>query len=933
MGGDDDSRVVLTDNLPELAALMNIQQNGCWVPSTTGRIHGRASGDQRPNDELPEFKAHRWTWLVAHGLAHEPGRAASIQLRRECETKRCCNPHHIYATRQNGDVIPEAELAALINPGKPRVGGPTDGTRAPAVQHDVLPPTAGERGVANSVDAPSLRLPHDVETSAEPRTCPLGTDIYSHDVCAVAQVPEPYRGESPDQPASYTGEERSPHTWIEAFPWLKGAAESGSTHWWTEPIDGAGATRDQRLATISDLAMKHLTRWTIGQIFPGLPADLELRNLERLTTRARNILGREGCSFAADLAGTRLDSILDWRQIGVETVDAILQALTDASTWIATPTVTTHRKINRGGDSVPCAEDIRPGSISSVTDDLTRIAVWYNTIGCPNQRLIGDPAPAGTPSKIVEALERLQALRPGDILTEHGCTFDLAALFDDALSVLDWRAIDVLSERLFADEPATLDQLGRKHDVTRERIRQIEGKARGTLMSTISGDGPLAMVAASARELIGVIRPLDDLLEQMPALGKEIEQIGQPVWRVLDRLDDAYEIEAGWCVVPTMTAALELTRTQLQERVDQYGVIRLDELELVESSHPEKRPDLTASWLTHCGYIVHGEFVLTHTSSVGDYAAAVLSLEGSPLSSQEIVDRFVFDRSTRSLGNALGADDRFERVDRDRWALKEWGMEAYTGIRSMIRELVARSGGRARLHDVVEYITARYSVSGSSVIAYAAAAPFMTNNGIVQLGGERTARKAPRQTRRLFRRSGAWAYRVRITTDHLRGSGSVAPVAIATILNLHQGQTVQLESRLGPQTIAWTGIQPSFGTIRRFLLDEDVAAGTDAFLVIHDDGRFDFEQARELVSEPLSDALTLVGARPTTDPESARTALATAVGLPPDATIAAIIGDYRTRGDDDVADLVLAARECLEAGRIPAGSPHHADVDEILDLL
>jgi hypothetical protein len=382
-----------------------------------------------------------------------------------------------------------------------------------------------------------------------------------------------------------------------------------------------------------------------------------------------------------------------------------------------------------------------------------------------------------------------------------------------------------------------------------------------------------------------------------------------------------------------MSAALELTRTQLAERANQYGVIRLDELDLVESSQPDRRPDLTASWLIHCGYIISGECVLTRTSSVGDYAAAVLSLEGSPLSSQEIVDRFVFDRSARSMGNALGDDDRFERVDRDRWALTEWGMEAYTGIRSMIRELVAHGGGRARLNDVVEYITGRYSVSASSVVAYAAAAPFTTKDGIVQLGGERTARKSPRRTRRLFRRPDGWAYRVRITTDRLRGSGSVAPIAIATILDMTEGQTVQLDSRLGPQAVAWTGIQPSFGTIRRFLMEEDVAADTEAFLVIHDNRSFSFEQARDVVDNPLADALTLIGARPTSDPAEARVTLATAIELPEDAPVSSMIGDYRARGDDDVADLLLAVREQLETGHVPVDRAHSADVDEILDLL
>lgn len=729
-----------------------------------------------------------------------------------------------------------------------------------------------------------------------------------------------------------TSDEVRPRSWADAFPWLAGASGAGAVDWWSESIEGTNpVTRRTRLATISALAMERLTRWTVGQIFPGLPADVDLLSLE-MPARARNVLSRSGRSLPGHLIATTVEEMLDWNQVGVGTVDAILQTLADVSTFTATPTISAP-SIRHFTAGRSLAGSNQPGWVGSLVEDLIEIATWYGTVGSPSQPLIGVLVPPGTPDEILKARRRVEALCASDVLSERESELDAAALFDDALSVLDPRATEVLCARLFADDPATLDQLGQKYDLTRERIRQIEGKARGTMMTVISENGPLAMVAESARNLIGTIRPLDDLLEMIPALGNVVERVGQPAWRVIDRLDDAYEIEDGWCVVPTMNAALELTRTQLAERVNQYGVIRLDELDLVESSKPDRRPDLTASWLTHCGYVVSGESVLTRTSSVGDYAAAVLFLEGSPLSPQEIVDRFVFDRSARSLGNALGDDDRFERVDRDRWALKEWGMEAYTGIRSLIRELVARGAGRASLDDVVEYITGRYSVSASSVIAYASAAPFTTKDGIVRLGGERTARKSPRRTRRLFRRPDGWAYRVRITTDHLRGSGSIAPMAISTILDLNEGQTLQLDSPLGPQAVAWTGIQPSFGTIRRFLMDADVAAGTEAFLVINDNRSFSFEQARDLVDDPLADALTLIGARPTSDPAMARVALAAAIELPEDAPVSSIIGDYRARGDDDVADLLLAVRDQLETGQAPAHRAYNTDVNEILDLL
>ena len=136
-------------------------------------------------------------------------------------------------------------------------------------------------------------------------------------------------------------DELRPRTWLDAFPWLKGAAESVATPWWHEAIDDADpVVRGQRLAQVSELAMERLTRWTIGQIFPGLSPDLELAQFH-LPARAVNALGRHNIFCAGDMSGMTLESILEWRQVGIGTVDAILQALADASTSLPTPSVTT----------------------------------------------------------------------------------------------------------------------------------------------------------------------------------------------------------------------------------------------------------------------------------------------------------------------------------------------------------------------------------------------------------------------------------------------------------------------------------------------------------------------------------------------------------------------------------------------------------------
>ena len=47
--------------------------------------------------------------------------------------------------------------------------------------------------------------------------------------------------------------------------------------------------------------MERLTQWTIGQIFPGLSPDLDLRLLQ-LPVRAANALHRQDCTQAGALA-------------------------------------------------------------------------------------------------------------------------------------------------------------------------------------------------------------------------------------------------------------------------------------------------------------------------------------------------------------------------------------------------------------------------------------------------------------------------------------------------------------------------------------------------------------------------------------------------------------------------------------------------------
>ncbi len=120
------------------------------------------------------------------------------------------------------------------------------------------------------------------------------------------------------------------------------------------------------------------------------------------------------------------------------------------------------------------------------TEDVKRIATELQVpeaeVRLMNQRLAARDSSLNAPVSADIGIERQDLLvddRPNQEveLAEREETRLGGRLLTEGLKVLDKRELDILTERRLRENPLTLEELGTRYGVSRERVRQIENRA------------------------------------------------------------------------------------------------------------------------------------------------------------------------------------------------------------------------------------------------------------------------------------------------------------------------------------------------------------------------------------------------------------------------------------------------------------------------
>ena len=320
------------------------------------------------------------------------------------------------------------------------------------------------------------------------------------------------------------------------------------------------------------------------------------------------------------------------------------------------------------------------------------------------------------------------------------------------------RANDVIMNRfgLNADaERKTLEEIGKKYNITRERVRQIEEAA----LSLIKKSDVYKQEQAVFDELKQLISSLGSIVaehELLPHISKDKATQNHIHFYLV--LGDAFKrhrednnFHTRWSVDDEMAEKVHESLRKLYTSLKDEDLVQETEMikkffdNMKDVAEQYRNEEIAKRWLSMSKTISKnplGEWGKAsspniRTRGVKDYAFLVMRRHGSPMHFREVADSIskTFNRKTHyaTCHNELIKDPRFVLVGRGMYALAEWGYKA--GIaRDIIKDILKREGPMTKEQVVEKVMKERYFKKNTILVNLVNSKYFKKNkNGLYTL--------------------------------------------------------------------------------------------------------------------------------------------------------------------------------------------------------
>lgn len=295
------------------------------------------------------------------------------------------------------------------------------------------------------------------------------------------------------------------------------------------------------------------------------------------------------------------------------------------------------------------------------------------------------------------------------------------------LADLPDRAHEIIVNRFGLGDTAerkTLEAIGNKYDITRERVRQIENAA----INMIRKSDAYKKEKAVFDELHEIVNSLGSVLSEEDLLGhiSNDPSIQNHIHLYLHLSDDFKkhkednDFKARWGIDEKTTEKVHKALKSLYANLDDDELIPESEFvnkfldELKDLSEEYRDEEVAKRWLSISKKISKnplGEWGKTTSSNIKargikDYAFLMMRKHGSPMHFKEVANSIAetFDKKchTATCHNELIKDKRFVLVGRGIYALSEWGYKKGV-VKDVIKELLKNNGPMAK-DDIVDQV-------------------------------------------------------------------------------------------------------------------------------------------------------------------------------------------------------------------------------------
>jgi DNA-directed RNA polymerase delta subunit len=300
------------------------------------------------------------------------------------------------------------------------------------------------------------------------------------------------------------------------------------------------------------------------------------------------------------------------------------------------------------------------------------------------------------------------------------------------LSVLTKRGQDVIVSRYGLGSKATrltLDAIGKKYNITRERVRQIENHSLATIRKSKAykeAEPVFAELKKIVADLGGIVAEKDLLkhLSKDPSIQNHFHfllVIGEDFKR--EKEDD--EFHHRWNVDQELAHKIQSTLRKLYSKLSDDELVVEGDLissfleEVRDINEKYKDEEIIKRWLgiSHkIGKNPLGEWGKASSPNVNakgmrDYAFLVIRKHGSPIHFKEVAKAITqyFNKKAHvaTTHNELIKDKRFVLVGRGLYALSEWGYMSGV-VKDVIRDILVKEGPLTKEEIVKRVLKERY---------------------------------------------------------------------------------------------------------------------------------------------------------------------------------------------------------------------------------